>query len=112
MWHNPMCSKSRQALKLLEERGVSLQVVRYLETPPDAAELERVLVALGMEPRQLMRTKEPLYKELGLGDPGLSRQALIDAMAENPRLIERPVALVGKKAALGRPPEKLLDLLS
>ncbi|MEO5355137.1 MAG: arsenate reductase (glutaredoxin), partial [Magnetococcus sp. XQGC-1] len=73
IWHNPQCSKSRQALKLLEDNGVVPQVVRYLETPPSAEELEQVLTALGVEPRQLMRTKEPLYRELGLDNVHLSR---------------------------------------
>ncbi|MBF0342484.1 MAG: arsenate reductase (glutaredoxin), partial [Magnetococcales bacterium] len=87
-------------------------VVRYLDTPPDAEELERVLTALGMEPRQLMRTKEPLYKELGLADPAMNRGQLIAAMVANPRLIERPVVIIGQRAVLGRPPEKILTLLS
>ncbi|MBF0286052.1 MAG: arsenate reductase (glutaredoxin) [Magnetococcales bacterium] len=111
LWHNPRCSKSRQGLQLLEERGAAVNVVRYLETPPDAAELERVLALLGLEPRQLMRTKEPLYKELSLDDPALSREQLIAAMASHPLLIERPVAISGEKAALGRPPEKVLEVL-
>lgn len=111
IWHNPRCAKSREALQLLEGRGVTPRVVRYLETPPDAAELERVLGALGLEPRQLMRTKEPLYKELGLGDPALTREQLVAAMVANPKLIERPVVLQGAKAALGRPPERVLELL-
>ncbi|MBF0460880.1 MAG: arsenate reductase (glutaredoxin) [Magnetococcales bacterium] len=112
IWHNPQCSKSRQALKLLEENGITPQVVRYLETPPSAQELDRVLTALGLEPRQLMRTREPLYRELGLDNLSLSRQELILAMVANPRLIERPVVLSGDRAVLGRPTEKVLDLLA
>ncbi|MEO5333239.1 MAG: arsenate reductase (glutaredoxin) [Magnetococcus sp. YQC-5] len=112
IWHNPQCSKSRQALKLLQDNGVSPQVVRYLDTPPDAQELDRVLTALEMEPRQLMRTSEPIYKELGLSDATLNRTQLIAAMVANPRLIERPVVLMGNRAMLGRPPENVLDLLA
>ncbi|MEO5364050.1 MAG: arsenate reductase (glutaredoxin) [Magnetococcus sp. DMHC-8] len=112
IWHNPQCSTSRQGLKLLEENGIVPQVVRYLEQPPSAQELERVLTALGLEPRQIMRTKEPLYRTLGLSDPGIGRQELILAMVNNPRLIERPIVLAGTRAALGRPPERILDLLT
>ncbi|MEO5350383.1 MAG: arsenate reductase (glutaredoxin) [Magnetococcus sp. YQC-3] len=112
IWHNPQCSKSRQALKLLEDNGVAPQVVRYLETPPSAEELDHVLTALGFEPRQLMRTKEPLYRELGLDNVNLSRRELILAMVANPRLIERPVVLSGDRAALGRPTENILSVLT
>ncbi|MBF0271913.1 MAG: arsenate reductase (glutaredoxin) [Magnetococcales bacterium] len=111
IWHNPHCSKSRQALKLLEDHGVSPRVVRYLDAPPDAQELGRVLTALGLEPRQLMRTNEVIYKDLGLAEATLDRSQLIAAMVANPRLIERPVVLVGNRAVVGRPPEKVVDLL-
>jgi arsenate reductase len=110
-YHNPRCGKSRQALALLEERGVQPRILRYLETPPDAPTLDRILKALGMEPRQLMRRQEAPYKELGLDDPKLSRQALIAAMVQHPILIERPILVKGTKAALGRPPEKVLEIL-
>ena len=111
IWHNPRCSKSRQTLALLQERGITPTVRRYLDEPPGAAELEEALRALEMAPRELMRTKEGLYRELGLDDEGLDDQALITAMAEHPRLIERPVVLRGARAALGRPPEAVLVLL-
>src|SRR5690606_14990650 len=111
-YHNPRCSKSRQALALLEERGVQPQVVRYLETPPDAATLERIVTALGKEPRALMRRQEEPYKALGLDDPGKSRAALIQAMVENPILIERPIAVAADgRAVIGRPPEAVLELI-
>lgn len=110
-YHNPRCSKSRQALALLEERGLQPKIVRYLETPPDAATLDRILKALGLEPRQLLRKQEAPYRELGLDNPKLSRQALIEAMAAHPILIERPILVHGRKAALGRPPEKVLTIL-
>ncbi|MGD2081564.1 MAG: arsenate reductase (glutaredoxin) [Chromatiales bacterium] len=112
IYHNPRCSKSRQTLALLRERGVEPEIVDYLKTPPDAAELEHLLQMLGMEPRALMRTQEKEYKALGLDEPGLGRGQLIQAMAENPRLIERPIVVKdAREAALGRPPEAALDLL-
>jgi arsenate reductase len=110
-YHNPRCSKSREALKLLQDKGVEPQVVDYLKTPPDAAKLAELLDQLGMEPRELMRKKEAPYKELGLGEDGVSRDALIAAMAQNPILIERPIYQKGGKTRLGRPPEKVLELV-
>ncbi len=112
IWHNPRCSKSREALSLLEARALSPTVVRYLDAPPSAEEIERVLGLLRAEPRALMRTKEALYAELGLDDPSLSREALVAAMVEHPALIERPVVIRdGREAVLGRPPEAVLALL-
>lgn len=112
IYHNPRCSKSRQTLKLLEEQGVQTEVTEYLKTPPDEAELTRLLALLGMEPRELMRKKEPEYKAAGLDDSSLSRAALIRAMVEHPKLIERPIVVSNGKAAIGRPPEKVLEILS
>ena len=111
IYHNPRCSKSRQTLALIQETGISPEIVLYLETPPDAGELGRVLKLLGLEPRQLMRTKEPEYKEQGLDDPALSRDQLIAAMVATPKLIERPIVLANGQAALGRPPESVLGIL-
>jgi arsenate reductase len=111
IWHNPQCSKSRQALKLLHDIGIEPHVVRYLDTPPTVQELENVLTTLGMEPRQLMRTSEAIYRELGLNNASLSRQELIQAMVAHPKLIERPVVLSEGRAALGRPPETVLDVI-
>lgn len=111
IYHNPRCSKSRQTLALLEEQGLDLQVVEYLKTPPDAAGLKALLERLGLAPRELMRRKEAVYKELGLDDEGLSEAALIQAMVENPILIERPIVVAGERAALGRPPEAVLQIL-
>ena len=111
LFHNPRCSKSREALALLRERGVEPEIVEYLKQPPTAAQIDRLLTQLGLEPRQLMRRGEAVYRELGLDDPGLSRAALIAAMADNPILIERPIAVRGERAVLGRPPEKVLALL-
>jgi len=111
IYHNPRCSKSRQTLALLQERGVTPTVVEYLKTPPDAATLGDILAKLGRPPRQLMRVKEAVYRELGLGDENLSDADLIQAMVDNPILIERPIVLAGDRAALGRPPEAVLAIL-
>ena len=110
IYHNPRCSKSRQTLALLQEKGIEPTVVEYLKTPPSAADVTDILAKLGMEPRDLMRKKEAPYKENNLADDALSRDALIAAMVENPILIERPIVLANGKAAIGRPPEAVLDL--
>jgi arsenate reductase len=112
IYHNPRCSKSRQTLQLLEENGVEAEVVEYLKTPPSANELAELLNLLGFSPRQLMRTKEAEYKESGADNPDLSDAELIDLMVANPKLIERPIVVSNGKAALGRPPEQVLDILS
>lgn len=110
IWHNPSCSKSRQALALLKERGYEPTVRQYLKDPPSAAELEAVLKKLGAkDPHALVRTKEPLYEQLGVET--LRGKAVIEAMAENPRLIERPVVITPDAARIGRPTEAILDLL-
>jgi arsenate reductase len=111
LYHNPRCSKSRGALELLEARGLRPQVVRYLETPPSAAELRALLARLGYGARQLLRSGEEEYQTLGLADPALDDEALIAAMVAHPRLIERPILVVGDKAVIGRPPEKILEIL-
>ena len=111
IYHNPRCSKSRQTLALLEERGIAPRVVDYLQTPPSAAELKTILKQLGLRPRDLMRKGEPLYAELGLKDRDLDDDALIALMVANPILIERPIVVSGGKAAIGRPPESVLGIL-
>ena len=110
IWHNPRCSKSRAGLKYLEEKGIEHEVVRYLDTPPSAEELTEVLQKLGMSPRELMRTKETIYRELGLKEV-TDDAALIAAMAEHPKLIERPVVIRGDKAVVARPAEKIDEVL-
>ncbi|MCW2622188.1 MAG: arsenate reductase [Frankiales bacterium] len=109
IWHNPRCSKSRGALALLTEQGETPTVVRYLDEPPSRAELVRVVGLLGGDPRVLLRTGEPEYADLGLATAG--DEAVLDALAAHPRLIERPVVLRDGRAVLGRPPERVLDLL-
>ena len=111
IYHNPRCSKSRQTLNLLQEKGVEPEIVEYLKTPPDTETLTQLLDMLGLEPRDLMRKKEKEYLENDLANPALSRDELIAAMVTNPKLIERPIVVQGSKAALGRPPESVLDIL-
>ena len=111
IYHNPRCSKSRQTLSLLKERGIEPEIVEYLKDPPSADELKDVLKKLGLSALDVMRTGEAVYKELGLKDSDLSEDALISAMVKNPILIERPVVICGNRAAIGRPPEKVLDIL-
>lgn len=111
IYHNPRCSKSRQTLQLLQERGLDPNVVEYLNNPPDKATLEEILNMLGLEPRELMRKKEKEYKALQLDDPALTRDQLIEAMIANPKLIERPIVIQNRKAVIGRPPEKVLDII-
>jgi len=111
LYHNPRCSKSRGALELLEQRGLAPTIVRYLETPPDAATLKALLGKLGIAPRQLLRSGEDEYRSLDLANPALSDAQLIDAMVNHPKLIERPILVAGDKAVIGRPPEKILEIL-
>lgn len=111
IYHNPRCSKSRQTLQLLEEKGVAAEVIQYLKTPPTADELDAILTLLDMQPRELMRTKETEYKATGMDNPDLDRDALIAGMVNTPKLIERPIVLANGKAAIGRPPEDVLAIL-
>lgn len=111
IYHNPRCSKSRATLALLEQHGIQPVVVNYLETPPSAAELADLLHRLGLGARQLLRTGEAEYGELGLDRGEWTDAQLIAAMVAHPRLIERPIVVLNGKAALGRPPEAVLALL-
>lgn len=110
IWHNPKCSKSREALQLLEERGEAFKVFKYLDTPPSREEIVALLGKLGVSARELMRTKEDLYKELGLAKV-MDEAKLIDALAEHPKLIERPILIEGNRAVVGRPVEKTIAFL-
>ena len=111
IYHNPRCSKSRATLALLEENGHAPAVVEYLKTPPTEDELRQVLAALGLGPRDVMRTGEAAYKDNNLADESLSDDQLIAAMVADPILIERPIVVSGGKAKIGRPPEGVLDIL-
>lgn len=111
LYHNPRCSKSRETLALLEQQGQAPELVLYLEQSPDVATLKALLAKLGFSSaRQLMRTKEDIYKELGLANVN-DEAALLNAMSEHPKLIERPILVNGDKARIGRPPEQVLEIL-
>ena len=111
IYHNPRCSKSRQTLKLLQDKGIEPRIVEYLRTPPDKETLRHLVTMLGISPRELLRRKEAPYKELGLADPQKSDEEIIAAMVEHPVLIERPIVVKDERAALGRPPEQVLEIL-
>ncbi len=111
IYHNPRCSKSRQTLQLLRDKGIEPEIIEYLKTPPTAEELANILQKLGLKPRDLIRKREAEYKTTGMNDESLDDQALIEGMVATPKLIERPVVLAGDKAALGRPPENVLAIL-
>jgi arsenate reductase len=111
IYHNPRCGKSRQTLALIEAAGIEPEVIEYLKTPPTAEELDAILKKLKMEPQDLMRKGEAIYKELKLADQELTRDEAIAVMLENPKLIERPIVVQGRKAILGRPPENVNELL-
>ena len=110
IWHNPRCSKSRNATTLLKEKGIDAEIVKYLDTPPTKEELIAVLKMLGISARELMRTKEAIYKELNLKEE-TDEEKLIEAMVKNPKLIERPIVITEGKAAIGRPLENIIELL-
>ncbi len=111
MYHNPQCSKSRQTLELLGNRGIAPTIIEYLQSPPTAQELKAILSKLDITPRELLRKKESEYEDLGLDDPSRSDDEVIALMVQHPVLIERPIVLANGKAALGRPPENVLDIL-
>ena len=111
IYHNPKCSKSLKTLKLLEEKKTEIDVIEYLKNPPTIKKLKEILSLLEISPRDLMRKKEPEYKELRLNNSDLSDEDLIEFMVKHPTLIERPIVLANRKAALGRPPENVLNIL-
>ena len=111
IYHNPRCSISRQTLALLEDRGLAPNIILYLDNPPDRKTLKDILGKLGITARQLLRKGEDAYRENNLADEHLTETQLIDAMVANPKLIERPIVINGSRAALGRPPENVLEIL-
>ena len=111
IYHNPRCSKSRATLALMRERGIQPEVIEYLDTPPDRNTLRRLLKSLNLGPRGLLRTGEAAYKELDLGRTQMTDAEIIDIMVCNPILIERPIVVAGSRAAIGRPPERVLEIL-
>ena len=110
-YHNPRCSKSRQALSLLEENGADVQIVQYLDTPLTMTELNRIASALNAGPRAFMRSNEAIYKELNLGQDNQPDTALLKAIIDHPKLLERPIAVSDTHAVIGRPPEDILKIL-
>lgn len=111
IYHNPRCGKSRGALELLRQNGIEPEIVEYLKTVPSCEDIENLLSMLGLEPRELMRKGESVYKELNLNDPSLDRAALVQAMVDNPILLERPIVIADGRAVIGRPPERVLELV-
>jgi len=111
IYHNPRCSKSRQTLTILQEKGIQPEIILYLETPLDANELSRLIKKLGIQVRDLLRKGEDDYKQLGLKDPSMSETDILDAMSRHPKLIERPIVVKGDNAVLGQPPENVLELI-
>ena len=111
IYHNPRCSKSRTTLGILEEQNEPVDIIKYLETPPDAQTLRHILNVLNLSPREFMRRNEVEYAENKLSDESLTDDQLIQAMIDHPKLIERPIVLKGDKVAIGRPPESVLDIL-
>ena len=111
VYHNPRCSKSRAAMEYLEENGIETEVVKYMDSPPDANDIKELLSMLGMTPREVMRKHEKVFKDAGLDDPTFTDDELIEAMAQCPSLIERPIVVNNGKAVLARPPETVQDIL-
>ena len=111
IYHNPRCSKSRSTLKLLEEQNIAFEIVEYLKTPPSKQKLEEILGLLDLAPRELMRTGESEYKDKNLDNPALTKDQLLDAMVKHPILIQRPIVVANGRARIGRPPEKVLEIL-
>jgi len=111
IYHNPRCSKSRETLALLEEKGTETEVIEYLKTPPDEATLKTIIKTLGINAMQLVRTHEDEFKLAGLDKDGVSENDVIKAMLKYPKLIERPIVVNGNKVAMGRPPKNILTIL-
>ena len=111
IYHNPRCSKSRKTLELLKENGIDPEIVLYLEETPSGEEIAKLLKSLNMEPRELLRSSEAEYRELGLKNQDFSNEQLIQIMSENPKLIERPIVTNNSVAIIGRPPENVLKLI-
>lgn len=111
IYHNPRCTKSRQALELLRKKGLEPEVIEYLKTPPSLHELDEILKSLQLEPQEIVRKKEEVYQKLGLAKKNLSRKEWLEVLVKNPILIERPIVVNGKNAALGRPPERVLEVV-
>jgi len=112
IYHNPNCSKSRQTLQILEQHQCRPEIVEYLENPPDPQELKRIIDLLGVTARDLMRTTEPVYRDADLDDDSLDEDEIIEAICEYPELLQRPIVVLGDKAVIGRPPERVLEIIA
>jgi len=111
IFHNPRCSKSRAALQIVKKLGIEPIIIEYLKNPPTSEKIKEIVNKLGVNPRDIIRTKEPVYLEKNLNNQNLTNEELINSIAESPILLERPIILVGEKAAIGRPPELILEIL-
>ncbi len=112
IYHNPRCSKSRATLELLQERGIEPEIVEYMKEPPNKETLAHLVELLGVSPRELLRTNEQVYKDAGLDEEDLSDEDILDALSQCPTILQRPIVVVDdEKAAIGRPPENVLDIL-
>lgn len=111
IWHNPRCSKSQAAVELLQSRGVEFLVIKYLETPPNTQQLKQIVKLLGSKPADLVRKQEPLFDQLGLSDRTLSDDEWLTVLSENPQLIQRPIVIHAGKAAIGRPIDRIIEIL-
>ena len=112
IYHNPSCSKSRETLQILEDNQVELNIIEYLDQPPTQQELKQIIGMLGISARDLMRTTEQVYKDAELDDESLTEEEIIEAICEFPALLQRPIVVSGNKAVIGRPPEKVLEILA
>ena len=111
IYHNPRCAKSREALHLIRDREIDPNIIEYLQEPPTAADLKKLVRLLGVPTRDILRAKEVIYQQLGLEDPTLTDEQLIDAIVKNPILLERPIVVVDNKAIIARPGERVLEIL-
>ena len=112
IYHNPSCSKSRETLQILQDNNVDADIVEYLEDPPSADELRRIVDLLGVTARDLLRSTEQVYKDADLDDDSLSDDEIIEAICEYPALLQRPIVISGERAVIGRPPDKVLEILA
>jgi len=112
IYHNPRCSKSRETLQILEDHSVAAQIIEYLEDPPTAQELKRIIDMLGVPARDLLRRTEEVYKEADLDDNNLGDDEIIDAICEYPALLQRPIVIAGNRAIIGRPPSRVLEIIA
>ena len=112
IYHNPNCSKSRETLQILQHKNCQPQIVEYLEEPPSPQRLKDIIGMLGVSARDLLRTTEPVYKDADLDDDRLSDDEIIEAICEYPALLQRPIVIAGGRAVIGRPPEKVLEIIA